>query len=93
MKPSKLVLLPAFAMMLPLAGCTFADDGWKEYYTPELFLGHAEVHNYVTVETEGALATFKMDTPVNMILVVSGLALIGAGALAYMLIRKKKSVK
>ena len=48
--------------------------------------------NY-SVETKGALATFKMDNHVNMILIVSGLALIGAGALAYMLIRKKKSVK
>ena len=51
-----------------------------------------EEGNY-SVETKGALTAFKMDTPVNMILIVSSLALLGAGALAYMLIRKKKSVK
>lgn len=38
-------ILPA---ALALTGC-FSSDGWRKYYTPELFLEHARVHPYVKV--------------------------------------------
>ena len=48
----KVLILPIISMLFSLSGCiSFADDGWKKYNTPELFLSHSQVHDYVTVET------------------------------------------
>lgn len=50
---TKTLRLATLALSLPLSSCIFdfSDDGWKKYYTPELFLEHAKVHQYVTVHS------------------------------------------
>jgi hypothetical protein len=58
-------------------------------------------HKVIVLDGEGnysldvahALLASPMDAGQNMIIVISAIALVGVGALAYMLIRKKKSVK
>ncbi len=50
----KLLIIPISSMIFSLSGCiSFADDCWKEYNTPELFLSHSVVHDYVTIESTG----------------------------------------
>ncbi len=50
----KLLIISISSMLFSLSGCiSFADDRWKEYNTPELFLSHSVVHDYITVESTG----------------------------------------
>ena len=59
-----LALTFLLSSVLSLTGCIDDDDGrWDEYNTPELFLSHAIVHHYITVESsdvEGEILDYDL---------------------------------
>lgn len=74
-KNAALKCLFATLVLLLLLGLTACkDDGWKEYYTPELFLDKAIEHRYVTVtstELDGEVMDYGLVIK-NLILDIDG---------------------